>query len=74
MLIEEKLWSQETYFQIIFDNNVGDGIKDEFNVVGVSGAGQMCVDFLLVFSLIEILEFHSNVAARFLIRVRAFKF
>ena len=63
-----------TYFQIIFDNDVSDGIKHEFNVVGVGGAGQMSVDLFLVFSFIEILEFHPNVAARLLVRVGALKF
>jgi hypothetical protein len=64
---------QPTIFQIILYNDIGDGVKDKLNVVCVGGAGEMCVNFLLIFSLVEILKFHSDVARSFLVCVGTWK-
>lgn len=53
---------QSAIFQIVLNDDVGDGVKDELNVVRVGGAGEVRVDLLLIFPLVEILEFHSYVA------------
>lgn len=58
---------QSAIFQIVLDDDIGDGVKDELNVVRVGGAGKMRVDLFLIFPLVEILEFHSYVARRFFV-------
>lgn len=60
---------QSAIFQIVLDDDVSDGVKDELNVVRVGGAGEVRVDLLLIFPLVEILEFHSYVAWCFFIWV-----
>lgn len=64
---------QSTIFQIILDDDIGDSVKDELNVVCVGGAGEMCVNLLLIFSLVEILKFHSDVARGFFVCVWTWK-
>jgi len=53
-------------FQIVLDDHIGDGIEDELNVIRIRGAGEMRVDLLLVFPLVEIFKLHANVVGRFL--------
>lgn len=53
---------KSTIFKIIFDNDVSDSIEDKLNVVRVGCACEVRVDLLLIFSLVEILKFHSYVA------------
>lgn len=55
--------------QVILNDDIGDGIEDELNVVRVGGAGEVRINLFLIFSLIEILEFHSYVARCFFVRV-----
>lgn len=54
-------------FQIIFNDNIRDGIKHKLNVVCVGGAGEVRVDLFLIFSFVKIFEFHSNVAWGFFV-------
>lgn len=58
---------QSTILQIILNDDVGDSVEYELNVVRVGGAGEVCVDLFLIFPLVEILEFHSYVARCFFI-------
>lgn len=60
---------QSAIFQIVLDDDIGDGVEDELNVGRVGGAREVCVDLLLIFPLVEILEFHSYVARRFFVCV-----
>jgi len=53
-------------FQIVLDDHIGDGIEDELHVVRIRGAGEMRVDLLLVFSLVQVFELHANVIGRLL--------
>jgi len=53
-------------FQIVLDDHIGDGIEDELNVIRIRGAGEMRVDLLLVFPLVEIFKLHANVVGRLL--------
>ena len=39
---------EPTVLQVVFDDDVGDSVKDEVNVGRVCGAGKVCVDLLLV--------------------------
>jgi hypothetical protein len=60
---------QSTIFEIVLDDDVRDSVEDELNVVCVGGAGEVRVDFLLVFSFVQIFEFHANVTRSFFVRV-----
>jgi len=53
-------------FQIVLDDHIGDGIEDELDVIRIRGAGEMRVDLLLVFPLVEIFKLHANVVSRLL--------
>lgn len=64
---------QSAIFEIVLYDDIGDGVKDELNVVRVGGACEVRVDFFLIFPLIEIFEFHSNVARCLFVRVGTLK-
>ena len=39
-------------FEVVFDNDVRDGVEDEGNVICVSGTCEVSVDFLCVLALV----------------------
>ena len=56
--------------QVFLDDDVGDGVEDKANVVGVRGTGEMRVDLLLtIFPLVQRLELELDVGGRFLVGV-----
>ena len=58
-------------FEVVFDDDVGDGVEDELDVGGVGGARKVRVDLLLVAPLVEALKLHLDVRRALLVRVRA---
>lgn len=52
-------------FQVILDDDVCDGVEHKLNVIGVSGAREVSVDFLEAFFLVEIFKFHLDVGSSF---------
>ena len=56
--------------QVVCDDDVSDGVKDELNVVSVSGARLVTVD-LLVGALVLRLELRLDVSGRLLVRLLA---
>lgn len=60
---------EATVLQIILDDDVGDGIKDELDVVCVCGAGEVGVDFLSFFTFVQVLELHLDICGCFLVRI-----
>lgn len=58
-------------FKIIVNNNVRHRIEDKLNVVRVRRTRQMRVNLLLVFSFVEILKLHANVAGRLHVAARS---
>ena len=57
-------------FEVVLDDDVRDGVKDEADVVGVGGAREVGVHLLLILALVEVLELHLDVGRRVLVRVR----
>ena len=37
---------KSTVLEVVLDDDVRDGVEDELDVVGVGGAGEVCVDLL----------------------------
>lgn len=60
-----------TVLQVVLDDDVGDGIKDELHILGVCGAGEVGVNLLGVLPLVQVLKLTLNVGGCFLIRIRA---
>ena len=52
---------KSTVFEVVLNDDVGDGVEDELDVVGVRGAREVRVDLLGVFALVEIFELHLDV-------------
>lgn len=46
--------------QVVFDDDISDGVKDELHILGVCGAGEVCVDLLGVLPLIQVLKLTLN--------------
>ena len=47
---------ESTIFEIVFNYDICDGIKYKLDIVGVSGTGEVCVDFFCIFTFIKVLE------------------
>ena len=60
---------QSTVFEVVFDDDISDGVKDKLDVLGVGGAGEVCVDLLGVLLLVQVLKLGLDVAGRFVILV-----
>lgn len=58
-------------FQVVLDDDIGDGVEDELHVLGVCGAGEVGVNLLGVLPLVQVLELTLDVGGRFLVRVGA---
>ena len=43
---------QSTVFQVVFDNDIRDGIKDEGNVIGIGSTCEMGINFFCIFALV----------------------
>ena len=47
-------------FEVVLDDDVGDGVKDELDVVGVRGARKMRVNLFRLAAFVQVLElFHD---------------
>lgn len=54
---------ETTVLQVILYDDVGHGVEDELHVLGVGGAGEVGVDFLRVFPLIQVLKLTLNIGS-----------
>lgn len=64
---------QPTILKIILNYNICDCVKHKLNVVGVRGARQVRVNLLLIFPLVQVLEFHSDITWSLFVRVASWK-
>ena len=60
---------QTAVLQIVLNHDICHGVKDELYVAGVGGAGKVCVNFLLVATLVQTFKLHLNVCSALLVRV-----
>lgn len=60
-----------TVLQVVFDDDIGDGIKHKLHVLGVGGAGEVGVDLLGVLPLVQVFKLALNVSCCLLIGVGA---
>ena len=60
-------------FEIVLDDDVGDGVEDEADVVGVGGAREVRVHLLGVLPLVQVLELQLDVARGVLVGLGAWK-
>ena len=58
--------------EVVFDDDVGDGVEHKLYVVGVGGAREVRVDLLRVTALVQRLKLHLDVARRLLVCVTAY--
>lgn len=49
--------------QVVHDGEVGGNIKHQLHVLGVDGKGEVCIDFLGIFDLVQVLRVIMDVAA-----------
>lgn len=62
---------ETTVFQVVLDNDVGDGVEDKLHILGIRGAGEVGVNLLGVLPLVQVLELTLDVGSCFLVRVGA---
>jgi len=64
-------WPSEepAVLQVVFDDDVGDGVEDKLHVLGVGGAGEVGVDLLGVLPLVQVLKLALDVASCLVVRV-----
>lgn len=60
---------EPTVLQVVFDDDIGDSIKDKLHILGISGTSEMGVDLLGVLSLVQLLKLVLNIACSFIIFV-----
>lgn len=53
--------------QVVFDDDISDGVKDELHVLGVGGTGEVRVNLFGVLPLIQVLKLTLDVSSRLLI-------
>ena len=68
-----KLLEKSTVFEVVFDDDVSDGIKYKSNVVGISGTCAMSINFFCIFAFVQVFEFHLNVSSGILVCVGTWK-
>jgi hypothetical protein len=52
---------ETTVLQVVLDDDVGNGVEDKLNVLGVGGLGEVAVDLLGVLLLVQVLKLGLDV-------------
>lgn len=58
-------------FEVLLDDNVGDGVKDKLDVLCVGSAGHVGIDLLHITSHVKLQELHFDVVAGIVVSVRS---
>ena len=64
---------KSTVFEVVLDNDVGDGIEDKSNIIGICSTGKMSINFFCIFAFVQIFKFHLDMSSCFFVRIRACK-
>ena len=64
---------KSTVFEVVLDYDVGDGIEDKSNIIGICSTGKMSINFFCIFAFVQIFKFHLDMSSCFFVRIRACK-
>ena len=64
---------KSTVFEVVLDYDVGDGIEDKSNIIGICSTGKMSIYFFCIFAFVQIFKFHLDMSSCFFVRIRACK-
>lgn len=67
-MLPEEL-KEPTVLQVVFDDDISDSIEDKLYVLGISGTGEVSIDLLGVFPLVQVLKLALDVACSLIILV-----
>ena len=62
---------QPAVLEVVLDDDVGDRVEDEADVVGICGTGEVRVDLLHVLALVQVLKFKLDVVGAILVALGA---
>lgn len=57
--------------EVVLNDDIGDGVKDELDVVGVRGAREVRVHFFRLSAFVEVFELFLNIGRCFVVCVHA---
>ena len=60
---------QTTVLEVVFDNNIGDCIKDKLYIVGISSTCKMGVDLFSISLLVQVLKLKLDIGRCFLVGI-----
>jgi len=66
-----RVLEETAVFQVVFDDDVGNGVEHKLDVVGICGTGEVRVDLLRLLALVEVFKLHLDVGSGLLIGVLA---
>jgi len=72
-LLQTKRLEESTIFEVVFDYDVSDCVEHKLNVVGISGAGEVSIDFFRVFTLVQVFHLRLDVGRGFVVVVDTWK-
>lgn len=62
---------ESTFFQVVLNDNISNSIKHKLHILGISGTCEVGINFLGVFSSVQILKLTLNVCSCLFVRIRA---
>lgn len=61
------LLEQAAVLEVVLDDDISDSIEHKLDIVGVCRTGEVSVNLLLVFPLVQVFKLHLNVSCSFLV-------
>ena len=58
-----------TIFEIVFDDDISDGIENKLNIISIGGTREVSVYLFGIFPFVKILELHLYISGRLFVRV-----
>lgn len=60
---------ESAVLQVVFDDDVGDCIEDKLHILGISGTGEVGIDFLGFLPLVQVFKLTLDVARGFIVLI-----